>query len=90
MPAGETNLKKQGMLPLTFKNRDDYDCVPLDDKVDLLSVKELKEGLTVTMCLHHKDGSTQDIPLEHSCNEGQITWPRAGSALNHMANSKSA
>ncbi|GJN87285.1 hypothetical protein Rhopal_000233-T1 [Rhodotorula paludigena] len=84
----ETNLKKQGMLPLNFKNPADYDRVKPDDRVDLVGIKELAEGSEVTMRLHHKDGSTEEIPLTHTFNAGQIAWHRAGSALNHMAKSK--
>ncbi|GAA5949420.1 hypothetical protein JCM3775_004286, partial [Rhodotorula graminis] len=86
----ETNLKKQGMLPLNFKNPADYDRVKPDDKVDLIGIKELAEGSEVTLRVHHKDGSTEDLPLVHTFNQGQIAWHRAGSALNHMAKSKSA
>ncbi|TNY16903.1 aconitase [Rhodotorula diobovata] len=78
------------MLPLTFKNAADYDRVKPDDKVDLIGIKELAEGSDVTLRVHHKDGSSEDIPLLHSFNAGQINWHRAGSALNHMAKSKSA
>ncbi|GAA6000243.1 hypothetical protein JCM10207_007922 [Rhodosporidiobolus poonsookiae] len=84
----ETNLKKQGMLPLNFKNPADYDKVKPDDKVDLIGIKELAEGSPVTLRLHHKDGSTEDIPLTHTFNAGQINWFKAGSALNFMAQSK--
>ena len=83
----ETNLKKQGMLPLTFKNEVDYDKLRGDDKVDLVGVKELAPGSEVTLRVHHKDGSSEDIPLTHTYNEGQIEWFKAGSALNRMAQS---
>ena len=76
------------MLPLTFKDAKDYEKVRPDDKVDLIGVKDLKEGSEVTLRLHHKDGKSEDIPLQHTFNAGQITWHRAGSALNHMAKSK--
>ncbi|GAA5968152.1 hypothetical protein JCM8115_001756 [Rhodotorula mucilaginosa] len=84
----ETNLKKQGMLPLNFVNPADYDKVRPDDKVDLLGIKELAEGSKVTLRLHHKDGSTEDIPLSHTFNAGQLSWFKAGSALNFMAQNK--
>merc|ERR1711939_404128 len=83
----ETNLKKQGMLPLTFKNEVDYDKLRGDDKVDLVGVKELAPGSEVTLRVHHKDGSSEDIPLTHTYNEGQIEWFKAGSALNRRAQS---
>ncbi|GAA5922482.1 hypothetical protein JCM1841_004925 [Sporobolomyces salmonicolor] len=81
----ETNLKKQGMLPLNFKNPADYDRVKSDDKVDLIGIKDLAEGSEVTLRVHHKDGKTEDLPLTHTFNAGQIEWHRAGSALNRMA-----
>ncbi|KAK4054791.1 Aconitate hydratase mitochondrial [Microbotryomycetes sp. JL201] len=80
----ETNLKKQGMLPLTFKNPADYDKVQPTDFVDLIGVTELKEGSEVTLRLKHKDGSTDEVPLVHTFNEGQLAWTRHGSALNAM------
>ena len=76
------------MLPLNFKNPADYDKVQPEDRVDLLGVTELKEGSIVTMKLHHKDGSEEEIPLTHTFNEGQLGWFRAGSALNLMAQQK--
>ncbi|CEH13783.1 aconitate hydratase [Ceraceosorus bombacis] len=81
----ETNCKKQGLLPLTFKNEADYDKVQPEDHVDLKGVKELAEGSTITLVAHHKDGSVDEIPLVHSFNPGQIEWFKAGSALNLMA-----
>lgn len=80
----ETNLKKQGMLPLTFSNPEDYDKVKPDDKVDLL-VADLQPGKPVTMKVHPKDGKEFDIELSHTFNEGQLEWFRNGSALNAMA-----
>ncbi|GAA5924360.1 hypothetical protein JCM10213_004560 [Rhodosporidiobolus nylandii] len=68
----ETNLKKQGMLPLNFKNPADYDKVQPEDKVDIIGVKELAEGSPITLRLHHKDGSSEDLPLTHTFNAGQI------------------
>ncbi|CDS06861.1 Putative Aconitate hydratase [Lichtheimia ramosa] len=80
----ETNLKKQGMLPLTFANPSDYDRVQPEDKVDILGLTDFQEGKPLTMRLHHQDGSTEDITLNHSFNAGQIEWFKAGSALNLM------
>ncbi|KAJ8661497.1 aconitate hydratase, mitochondrial [Lichtheimia ornata] len=80
----ETNLKKQGMLPLTFANPADYDRVQPDDKVDILGLTDFQEGKPLTMRLHHQDGSAEDITLNHTFNEGQIAWFKAGSALNLM------
>eukprot|EP00823_Brevimastigomonas_motovehiculus_P006269 TRINITY_DN512_c0_g1_i1.p1 TRINITY_DN512_c0_g1~~TRINITY_DN512_c0_g1_i1.p1 ORF type:complete len:778 (-),score=198.34 TRINITY_DN512_c0_g1_i1:183-2516(-) len=81
----ETNLKKQGLLPLTFVDAKDYDKVSADDKVALKGVTELAPGSTLTMVVTKKDGTTVDIQLKHTFNEGQISWFKAGSALNVMA-----
>ncbi|KAH0845603.1 Aconitate hydratase, mitochondrial [Fonsecaea pedrosoi] len=80
----ETNLKKQGMLPLTFANPEDYDKINPDDKVDLL-ITDLAPGKPVTMRVHPKDGKAWDCELQHTFNEGQIEWFKNGSALNTMA-----
>ncbi|KAI8820739.1 aconitase family-domain-containing protein [Fimicolochytrium jonesii] len=81
----ETNLKKQGMLPLTFANPADYEKIDPRDKVDLLGLKKLAPGSEVTLRVHKQGGKTVDIPLKHTFNEGQIGWFKAGSALNLMA-----
>lgn len=90
----ETNLKKQGMLGLTFNNPDDYDRIQEDDRIDLLGLTEFAPGSTVTMRLHHIDGSTDDIQLNHTYNQAQIDWFKAGSALNlirqQLANTEAA
>jgi aconitate hydratase len=80
----ETNLKKQGMLPLTFANPADYDKVQPEDKVDIVGLNDFQEGKPLTLRVHHKDGKTEDIKLNHTFNEGQIGWFKAGSALNLM------
>ncbi|KAF4548345.1 Aconitate hydratase-like protein 1 [Elsinoe fawcettii] len=80
----ETNLKKQGMLPLTFANPEDYDKISPDDKVDLLCT-QLAVGQPMTLRVHPKDGKTFDIELNHTFNEPQIEWFKNGSALNTMA-----
>ena len=80
----ETNLKKQGMLPLTFADPADYDKINPDDRVDLLAT-ELNVGQPVTMRVHPKDGKVWDVQLNHTFNEGQLGWFKAGSALNKMA-----
>ncbi|CAL4141938.1 unnamed protein product [Meganyctiphanes norvegica] len=80
----ETNLKKQGMLPLTFADPADYDKITSEDKISLLNLKGLAPGETVTMVAKHPDGSSDSITLNHSCNEQQIAWFKAGSALNRM------
>lgn len=78
----ETNLKKQGMLALTFNNKDDYDKIQEWDTVDVLGLTHFTEGVPLTVVLHHKDGSKDEIIANHSYNEQQIHWFKAGSALN--------
>jgi aconitate hydratase len=85
----ETNLKKQGMLPLTFADPGDYDLVLEDDKIDLI-VKDLKPGEQVKMVLKHRDGTSDEVMLNHTMNEQQIEWFKEGSALNKMANAVSS
>ncbi|XP_061175070.1 aconitate hydratase, mitochondrial-like [Saccostrea echinata] len=80
----ETNLKKQGMLPLTFANPADYDKIQPTDRISLLGLKDLKPGKPVQCKITHADGSSEMIELNHSMNEGQIEWFVAGSALNRM------
>ncbi|MCJ1367355.1 Aconitate hydratase mitochondrial [Acarospora aff. strigata] len=84
----ETNLKKQGMLPLTFINPEDYDKINPDDKVDLMCT-ELAVGKPMTLRVHPKDGKTWEAKLTHTFNEGQIEWFKNGSALNTMAKNNS-
>ena len=78
----ETNLKKQGLLPLTFTNPGDYERVLDHDRVSLFGLADLAPSNPVTCILHHADGSTDAITLDHSFGESQIEWFRAGSALN--------
>jgi len=80
----ETNLKKQGMLPLTFSNPEDYDKINPDDRVDLLCT-ELAVGKPMTLRLKPKNGAPWEAKLLHTFNEGQIEWFKNGSALNTMA-----
>ncbi|KAI1847700.1 hypothetical protein JX265_009129 [Neoarthrinium moseri] len=80
----ETNLKKQGMLPLTFADPADYDKIKPDDKVDILCT-ELAVGKPVTMRVHPKNGETFEVKLNQTFNEPQIEWFKNGSALNTMA-----
>jgi len=83
----ETNLKKQGMLPLTFDNPADYDKVKEDDKIDL-DVKNIAPGKQVKMTVKHSDGSTNTVMLNQTMNRQQIDWFKVGSALNLMAKGK--
>lgn len=78
----ETNLKKQGMLALTFANKADYDLVQEDDFIDILGLTHFAEGQPLQVRLRHADGDTDLITVNHTYNEGQIGWFRAGSALN--------
>ncbi|CAK9802116.1 Aconitate hydratase, mitochondrial [Anthophora plagiata] len=80
----ETNLKKQGLLPLTFANPSDYDKIQPTDKISLLGLKDLAPGKPVKAEIKHKDGKVDTISLNHTMNEQQISWFKAGSALNRM------
>jgi len=80
----ETNLKKQGMLPLTFNNKADYDKVRPDDKVSILGLESFAPGTQLKCVLTHSDGSSDTILLDHTFNDQQIDWFKAGSALNRM------
>lgn len=80
----ETNLKKQGMLPLTFADPKDYDKIKEDDKIDLL-ISSLAPEKQVKMIVKHCDGSKDEILLNHTFNTAQIEWFKAGSALNLIA-----
>ncbi|KAF8679725.1 aconitase IPM isomerase family [Rhizoctonia solani] len=81
----ETNLKKQGMLALTFVDPADYDKIQPTDRVDIEGLESFAPGKNLTLVARHEDGSKDKIPLAHSFNQGQIEWFKAGSALNLMA-----
>jgi aconitate hydratase len=78
----ETNLKKQGMLGLTFANKADYDLIEEGDTIDILGLTTFAPGVQLQARLHHTDGDTDLIYLNHTYNQGQIEWFKAGSALN--------
>ncbi len=78
----ETNLKKQGMLALTFTDKDDYDKVREDDTINVLGLREFKPGKNLVVRLDHADGTSEQFEVNHSYNETQIKWFNAGSALN--------
>jgi len=78
----ETNLKKQGVLTLTFADKDDYDKIKEDDKIDITGLSKFSAGSQIIITLNHSDGSTEKFLANHSYNESQIEWFRAGSALN--------
>ncbi|KNC82089.1 aconitate hydratase, mitochondrial [Sphaeroforma arctica JP610] len=81
----ETNLKKQGMLPLVFNDPSDYDKIDGCDQITIKST-ELAPGSVISAIVHKADGTSHDIKLNHTFNEGQIAWFKAGSALNSMKN----
>ncbi len=80
----ETNLKKQGMLALTFVNKDDYDKVRENDKISILGLESFTPGKNLKVVLKHADGTTDVFDVLHTYNEQQIGWYIAGSALNAM------
>ena len=78
----ESNLKKQGLLPLTFQDPADYDNAQEADRISLVGLKDLAPGRPVTAYLHHTDGTREEITLTHTMNPPQIQWFKAGGALN--------
>ncbi|HEY5690155.1 MAG TPA: aconitate hydratase [Cyclobacteriaceae bacterium] len=83
----ETNLKKQGMLGLTFTNEADYNKVKEDDTIDIIDLTSFAPGKQLTLVLNHSDGTKDTIKANHTYNAGQIGWFKAGSALNLIAKS---
>lgn len=83
----ETNLKKQGMLGVTFANEADYNKIQEDDTIDIIDLTSFAPDKQLTMVLNHKDGSKDTIKVNHTYNAGQIGWFKAGSALNLIAKS---
>ena len=81
----ETNLKKQGMLPLTFANPADYDKIREDDRASITGLRTFAPGTPLRLVLKHSDGTVDECLLNHTFNENQIGWFRAGSALNLIA-----
>jgi aconitate hydratase len=82
----ETNLKKQGVLTLTFLNKEDYSKINEEDKIDITGIQQLAPGSLLIITLKHNDGSIENITAIHSYNEAQIEWFKAGSALNIIRN----
>ncbi|HVZ96204.1 MAG TPA: aconitate hydratase [Chitinophagaceae bacterium] len=78
----ETNLKKQGMLALTFADKNDYEKIREDDTIDITGLTLFAPNKPLTVVLHHKDGSSESFPVNHTYNEQQIEWFKAGGALN--------
>ena len=80
----ESNLKKQGLLALTFNDAAEYDLIREDDRIDLVNLAELAPDQPVTCIVRHADGSTETLLLNHTYNRAQVEWFKAGSALNLM------
>lgn len=78
----ETNLKKQGILALTFANKADYDRIREDDTFDIIGLESFEPEKPLSLVLHHSDGSNETIAVNHTYNENQFEWFKAGSALN--------
>lgn len=81
----ETNLKKQGMLALTFADKNDYDKVREDDRISVVGLKSFAPGVPLTVILKHADGTEERFEANHTYNSTQIEWFKAGSALNYAA-----
>jgi aconitate hydratase len=86
----ETNLKKQGMLALTFANKEDYDKIRENDTIDIIGLTSFAPGVPLQVVLHHEDGSSDTMTVNHSYNEQQIEWFKAGGALNIIRRSVNA
>jgi aconitate hydratase len=86
----ETNLKKQGMLGITFENEADYDLIQEDDTFDFVDLSRFAAGKQITIEVTHSDGSSDTILANHTYNEAQIEWFKAGSALNLIKKQNSA
>jgi len=84
----ETNLKKQGMLALTFANKEDYDKIREDDRIDINGLSEFIPGKPLKVILHHENNSSEEFLVNHTYNENQIEWFKAGSALNLLRKQK--
>ena len=82
----ETNLKKQGMLALTFDNKSDYDKIREDDYISIAGIQNFKPGKSLTAILYHSDNTQESFLVNHTFNDLQISWYRAGSALNYLKN----
>ena len=80
----QTNLKKQGMLALTFVNPSDYDKVRQDDTIDILGFEAFAPDTNLTVVLHHADGTSDQFEVAHTYNDTQIEWVKEGSALNKI------
>jgi len=84
----ETNLKKQGVLALTFRTMSDYDKIQEDDRFDILGLIDFKPSQALFLTAHHVDGTEDKIIMDHTYNLNQIKWFKAGSALNCIAHAE--
>jgi len=84
----ETNLKKQGMLALTFANKEDYNKIKEDDSFDIIGLTSFSPDKPLTLVINHSNGSKDSITVNHTYNKNQIVWFKAGSALNAMGNAR--
>ena len=82
----ETNLKKQGVLALTFDDKSDYDIIQEDDVFDICGLESFSSSSSLILKVHHIDGTSDEIVVKHTFNKNQIEWFKAGSALNLIAN----
>ena len=80
----EANLKKQGILPLTFENKDDYDLIEQEDKITIENLEAIAPDASINITIEKTDGETKDIKANHSLSDEQIEWFKAGSALNSI------
>ncbi len=81
----EANLKKQGVLPLTFDNPEDYDLIKWDDKISTVNLISIAPRSNIKLLLSHTDGTSHEIVANHSLSDDQIEWFKAGSALNYLS-----
>ena len=81
----EANLKKQGVLPLTFDNPEDYDLIMWDDKISTINLESIEPRKEIKLLLSHADGTSDEILANHSLSDDQIQWFKAGSALNYLS-----
>ena len=82
----ETNLKKQGLLALTFNDKEDYDKIREDDQFDIFGLTNFCPDKSLVLIVHHSDGNTDKMRVNHTFNKNQITWFKSGSALNAISN----
>jgi len=86
----ETNLKKQGVLPLTFVNKADYEKISKDDRLSITGLNNIRPGQTLAVAVEKPDHSTIELELAHSLNAEQIRWFKAGSAMNAVNQPKAS